>query len=196
MSRLRTPRGFPGAAGKAKDEWDAAIVHGGDIVLLAEVKAAPAAATPDFPRLLRGLQRLALAEAGATYFFPSAAGEVAVRGASLQGLQPQGGQLPPRAIYCCNAPVDPQPQWLSAAAKGLLASEPSSLEYAQAVAQGRAPSPSMLLPVWQALADRQPRLRAALLQHETSCTVRAAMLHPDDLLAALADTPANPKFHP
>ncbi|RYG20931.1 MAG: DUF2207 domain-containing protein, partial [Burkholderiales bacterium] len=56
---LRTPRGFPGAVGKAKDEWDAAIVReqGGDadIVLLAEVKAAPAAATPDFTRLARGL---------------------------------------------------------------------------------------------------------------------------------------------
>nr|WP_240980224.1 hypothetical protein [Ramlibacter agri] len=192
VSRLHTPRGFPGAAEKTKDEWDAAIVHGSDILLLAEVKAAPAAATPDFPRLVRGLQRLAQAEAGATYFFPSAAGDVAVRGASLQRLQPHDATLPSHAIYCCSAAPDTQPAWLSAAAKSLLASEPASLEYARSLAQGAAPAADGLLPVWQALPGA-PRLRGALLQYETSRAVREAMLHPDDLLAALADTLANPK---
>jgi hypothetical protein len=38
--------------------------------------------------------------------------------------------------------------------------------------------------VWEALATA-PRLRAALYQHETARTARAAMLHPDDLQASV-----------
>ncbi|RYZ05190.1 MAG: hypothetical protein EOO24_12515, partial [Comamonadaceae bacterium] len=104
---LRTPAGFPAGADKAKDEWDAAIVRtrggAGDIVLLAEVKASPAAATPDFGRLLRGLQRLARAAPDASYAFACTEGEVALHGESLAALRPQGFALPPQVIYCCAA---------------------------------------------------------------------------------------------
>jgi len=187
---LRTTRGFPGAATKAKEEWDAALVradHGGpaDIVLLAEVKAVPAAATPDFSRLHRGLQRLAQASADRAYAFASADGELQVAGESLRRLQPRGRALPPHVIYCCCAPAEVQPQMLSAASKAVLLAEPASLAFADQFARGAAPHEAMLAPVWQALLTA-PRLRSALHQDETSRAVREAMLHPGDLLAAVA----------
>jgi hypothetical protein len=75
----------------------------------------------------------------------------------------------------------------------VLASEPASLAYARALASGEAPSRDALLPVWQALTAA-PRLRAALYQYETARAVREAMLHPDDLLAALALVAASPNY--
>lgn len=188
---LRTPRGFPGEAGKAKEEWDAAIVcsegAGGaaDILLLAEVKASPAAATPDFSRLHRGLQRLAHASAGRSYAFASADGDVHVSGGSLRRLQPDGRALPAHVIYCCSAPPEVQPQLLSAASKAVLLAEPASLAFADLLARGASPPDAMLAPVWEALTA-SPGLRSALHQDETSRAVRQAMLHPDDLLEAVA----------
>lgn len=182
---LRTPPGFPGEPGKAKDEWDAAIVRGDAIVLLAEVKAAPAAATPDFSRLQRGLQRLAHASADESYAFPSGDGEVRIAGASLRRLQPHGRTLPPHVIYCCTAAADPEPQVLNAASKAVLSAESASLAFAHELVQGGAPAADELLPVWEALLTA-PRLRSPLHQYETACAARAAMLHPRDLLEALA----------
>ncbi|BEP33672.1 hypothetical protein GmRootV59_06460 [Variovorax sp. V59] len=186
---LRTPRGFPGEAGKAKEEWDAAIVRGeaggASLVLLAETKASPAAATSDFPRLLRGLRRLAQARADAVYAFASADGEQRIAGASLQGLRPIRRLLPPHVIYCCSAPSEALPQPLGAAAKAVLLAEPASLAFAQQLARGEAPTHAALAPVWHALATA-PRLQAALHQYETAQKARAAMLHPDDLLASVA----------
>lgn len=195
---LRTPRGFPGEANKAKEEWDAAIVRGdacgersgegdggADLVLLAETKASPAAATSDFARLLRGLRRLAQARAEVVYAFASADGEQRIAGASLQGLRPIRRLLPPHVIYCCSAPPEALPQPLGAATKAVLLAEPASLAFAQQLARGEAPSHAMLAPVWQALATA-PRLQAALHQYETAQKARAAMLHPDDLLASVA----------
>lgn len=188
---LRTPRGFPGEAGKAKEEWDAAIVRGdgpggaADILLLAEVKASPAAATPDFSRLHRGLQRLAHASADRSYAFPSADRDVHVSGESLRRLQPDGRALPAHVIYCCSAPAEMQPQLLSAASKAVLLAEPASLAFAGQLASGDSPPHAMLAPVWEALTT-SPGLRSALHQDETSRAVREAMLHPDDLLAAVA----------
>ncbi|MBT2335700.1 hypothetical protein J7E49_17510 [Variovorax paradoxus] len=190
---LRTPGGFPGEADKAKEEWDAAIVRGhtcgeggsaADLVLLAETKASPAAATSDFPRLLRGLRRLAQAGAEETYAFASADGEHRILGASLQGLRPIHGLLPPHVIYCCSAPPEALPQPLGAATKAVLLAEPASLAFAQQLARGEAPSHAALAPVWNALTTA-PRLQAALHQHETAQKARAAMLHPDDLLASV-----------
>lgn len=188
---LRTPRGFPGEADKAKEEWDAAIVRGdsaggaADILLLAEVKASPAAATPDFSRLHRGLLRLAHASAGRSYAFPSADGDVHVSGESLRRLQPAGRALPAHVIYCCPSPAEVQPQLLSAASKAVLQAEPASLAFAGLLARGASPPDAMLAPVWEALTT-SPGLRSALHQDETSRRVREAMLHPDDLLAAVA----------
>lgn len=191
VASLRTPRGFPGAVDKAKDEWDAAIVrrsgaaHSLEIVLLAEVKATPAAATPDFSRLLRGLQRLAQAQDAAAYPFPSAEGELQIAAASLRRLRPEGATLPPQVIYCCPAQAEAQVQMLSAATRAVLLAEPASLAYAQQLARGETAAHAQLLPVWHDL-QRQPRLRSALNQYDTARRAREAMLFPGDLLAAVA----------
>lgn len=186
---LRTPAGFAAAARGAKDEWDAAIVRGdpagGEVVLLAEVKASPTAASTDFPRLLRGLQRLALAEPGESYAFASADGPVHVAGASLRALQPPGPALPSQVIYCCTAPPEPKPPLLGAASQAVLLTQPACIAFAQALARGATPAPQLLLPVWQGL-PRSPRLRGALLQYESARAARESMLHPDDLLAAVS----------
>jgi hypothetical protein len=182
---LRPPRGFPGPAAKAKDEWDAAILRGNDIVLLAEVKASPAAAASDFPRLVRGLERLAHASEDETYAFASADGEVRVSGASLRALGPSARVLPLHVIYCCPAPAEAQPAILGAATKSVLGGEPASLAFAQRLARGESPSAQELAPVWDALAH-SPRLRAALHQYDTAQAARAAMLQPRDLLDAVA----------
>lgn len=190
VASLRTPRGFPGTAEKAKDEWDAAILRRSDagsafdVVLLAEVKATPAAASPDYARLLRGLQRLAQADATSVYAFPSSDGEVALTGASLRDLQVDDMALPPNVIYCCSA-AEAQPVMLNAATKAVLLAEPASVHYAQQLVQGAVPSHAALRPVWTDLA-RATRLRSALNQYDTARRARAAMLHPQDLLDAVA----------
>jgi hypothetical protein len=188
---LRTPGGFPGAAHGSKDEWDVALVRAApatdvvDIVLLAEVKASAAAATTDLPRLRRGLQRLAQAQAEGRYAFAGAAGEVHISAASLRALKPPQQGLPPQAIYCCTAPADTAPKWLAAAAKAMLLAEPASLVFACALAEGREPDTEELAPVWASLT-RAPRLRTALGQYALARSAREAMLHPQDLLSAVA----------
>jgi hypothetical protein len=188
---LRTPTGFPGAAPKTKDEWDVALLAdpagGGaaQAVLLAEVKAAPAAATSDYARLVRGLQRLAQADAGVSYTFDSADGEVAIAGDSLRRLAPAPGGLPPHVIYCCCAPAETRPLLLNAATRAVLLVEPESLAYAARLQRRDAVSPDDLAPVWHALT-REPRLRSALHQDETARAARDAILHPDDLVEAVA----------
>jgi len=186
---LRPPAGFPGASAQAKDEWDTAIVRddtdgAAHIVLLAEAKASPTAAAPDLPRLLRGLRRLAQADSATRYPFWSADGEVQLAGASLRVLRPHRGALPEPVIYCCCAPVKSQPQLLGPVSKAVLLAEPASLEFAQRLLRGDKPAPADLAPVWQALASA-PHLRAILHQDATARTAREAMLHPDDLLAAV-----------
>lgn len=185
---LRTPVGFPGDGTKAKDEWDCAIAHpapaGWAIVLLAEVKAAVAAATPDYVRLLRGLERLAHADPSQGYAFATADGEVTLAGASLRALAPSGRQLPPQVIYCCTAPPEDPPQVLTAAARAVLLAEPQSLAFADALQRGTSPDVKSLGPVWDAL-PMEPRLRSALHQFDTAVAAREAMLHPDDLLATV-----------
>ncbi|WP_431108651.1 hypothetical protein [Variovorax paradoxus] len=188
---LRNPPAFPGEANKAKEEWDAAIVRGGadataELVLLAEIKASPAAATADFSRLLRGLRRLAEAGAEETYAFASADGLTRIHGTSLQRLLPDGDSLPPHVIYCCSAAPEARPPMLSAASKAVLLAEPASLAFAHRLLAGaEAPPPDSLAAVWQALMT-EPRLRAALHQYDTARKARAAMLHPADLLASAA----------
>lgn len=186
---LLPPHDLPGESEKAKGEWDAAILRSegpadpASIVLLAEVKASPAAATRDFARLRRGLQRFALAEPGRAYRFGSAAGEQAVAGDTLRALAPVDRALPPSVIYCCTAAPEAQPALLAAASQAVLLAEPASVAFALALARGEAPAPALLAPVWQALPV-EPRLKSALHQDETARAAREVMLHPDDLLAA------------
>lgn len=183
----RAVRGLrtPGAAHGAKAEWDAAILRGEEIALLAEVKASPAAVSSDFTRLLRGLHGLAQASADESYVFPTSDGDVRIAGASLRALQPHGNQLPPHVVYCCSAPPEAQPALLSAAAKGVLLTEPACIAYAAQLAKGGAPAIDTLGPLWGALTT-SPRLRPALHQYDSARQAREAMLHPRDLLAAVA----------
>jgi hypothetical protein len=188
---LRTPPRFPGEPGKAKDEWDVALVRraAGDdgavaIALLAEVKAAPAAATPDFARLLRGLERLALADPLQAYAFSSDDGVLMLAGDSLRRLAPNGRVLPPHVVYCCGIDAEAQPQVVSPGSKAVLLAEPPCIAFAQRLQRGAQPSPDALAAVWHTLLT-EPRLRSALYQHDTARAVREAMLHPDDLMAAL-----------
>jgi hypothetical protein len=187
---LRTPGGFPGAVHGSKDEWDVALVRAEpatdavDIVLLAEVKASAAAATTDLPRLRRGLQRLAQAQAKGRYAFACAAGEVRISAASLRALQPPQQGLPPQAIYCCTAPADTAPKWLAVAAKAMLLAEPASLAFACALAHGKEPDTEVLAPVWASLT-RAPQLRTALGQYALARSAREAMRRPQDLLSAV-----------
>jgi hypothetical protein len=155
------------------------------------VKASPAAATPDFARLHRGLERLAQAHAHESYAFGSAEGEVRIAGAALRQLKPHGRALPAQVIYCCPAPSEAQPQLLAAATKAVLLAEPASLAFALQLEQGARPPDADLAPVWEALTHA-PRMRAALHQYETARAVREAMLHPDDLPAAVARVLAQP----
>jgi hypothetical protein len=186
---LRTPPGFPGDGTKAKDEWDCALARTTPdalhLVLLAEVKAAVAAATPDYARLHRGLLRLAHADPHQAYSFAAANGEVRIAGASLRALAPHGRALPPQVIYCCAAAPESPPQVLTAAARAVLLAEPHSLAFADAIQRGGTSADTeRLAPVWEALRT-EPRLRAALHQFDTAVAARAAMLHPEDLVAAV-----------
>ncbi|HYD75997.1 hypothetical protein [Ramlibacter sp.] len=188
---LRMPGEFPGQPDRAKAEWDAAIVWepepGGssDILLLAEVKASPAAATTDYGRLLRGLRRLALAEPDANYAFASDGGRIRLAGRSLRQLGPWGDGLPAQVIYCCPAPPGTLAAVLDPASKGMLLAEPASLAFARQLTLGGDPTQGELDPVWAELTHA-PRLRAALHQDRTARQAREAMLDPHDLAAALA----------
>ncbi|MGE4242833.1 hypothetical protein [Ramlibacter sp.] len=185
---LRMPRGFPGDAAKAKDEWDAALLHGDDVALLAEVKATPAAATPDFARLHRGLLRFAQAD-DALYVFATQEGEVAVSGESLRALAPASHALPAEVIYCCSAPPETRPPVLAASSKAVLLAEPASIAFAHRLALGDTPSPAPLAQVWEDLRTA-PRLRSALHQYDTARAVREAMLRPQELADAVRELSA------
>jgi hypothetical protein len=93
--------------------------------------------------------------------------------------------LPANVVYCCSAAPQPAPQVLAAAAKGALLGDPASLAFAQRLLGGAAPSPAELAPLWQAVTA-EPRWRGTLRQFETATAVREAMLHPDDLAAAVS----------
>lgn len=188
---LRMPADFPGEPDRAKAEWDTAIVWeaepgaGNDILLLAEVKASPAAATADYMRLLRGLRRLALADPQAHYAFGSAGGRMHLTGRSLRRLGPADDGLPQQVIYCCPAPRDTPVQVLAPASRAVLQAEAASLAFARQLLSDRHPHDGDLTPVWAELT-RAPRLRAALHQDRAARQAREAMLDPLDLAAALA----------
>lgn len=189
LRTLLTPRELSGGGDRSKEEWDAAIVRSvdggpGDVVLLAEVKAAPAAVTADMPRLLRGLTRLAQADARTSFTFASVDGAVQLSGTSLRALDPPGRSLPEPVIYLCSAPTESRPTLLGAAAKAVLLSESASLAFACALADGATPPHADLRRVWDAL-PHEPRLRATLNQYDTARRAREALLYTGDLRAAV-----------
>jgi hypothetical protein len=178
---VRPLPGFPGPQRRAKDEWDAMLLRqradtqAFDVVLLAEVKAAPVAATADWPRLHAGLARLAQAEPTRAYAFASREGEVQLHGESLRALAPSGEGLPPHVIYCCAA-GEPRVPLLAPGARALLLQQPACIAYA------RAGDVARLATVWHDVL-RAPHLRPVLRQYDTARRAREAMLHPADLLA-------------
>lgn len=186
---LRPPPGFPGATDRAKDEWDAALVTGAEpgpagILLLAEVKASPAAATQDLPRLLRGLQRLARADPGHAYAFTSDRGAVPLSGAALRAVRPEGDGLPAHVFYACPSPPEARPALLGAPARALLLAQEPSLAFALRLRAGARVEPATLAPLWHAIT-RGGRLPAVLHQDQTARRAREAIVHPGELLEAL-----------
>ena len=193
---LRPRSGLARATHGAKDEWDVALLRAVegtgafDLVLLAEAKASPSSAVSDWPRLRRGLERLAQVPSGADPVFSGDEGEVRVRGESLRAFAPPGRGLPERVIYCCTAEEARVPL-LSAPARAMLLQQPASLAYAGALVRGEPADAGMLAPLWDAL-PHNPSLRPVLEQYETARSAREVMLHPDDLrpLRLSPDLPA------
>lgn len=190
VHRLRVPAGFPGEAKHLKSEWDVALLRAGttdagdELVLLAEAKASPEAGGPDLYRLLGGLRRLAQAPDARPIEFSSAEGDVALDARSLSGLAPEGASLPWRVFYGCDAPAEAASPLLSPSARGLLMAHPICLRFAWGLMQGATPSPDELQPLWIELVS-QHRLHQVRRQDHMTRVARAAMLHPDDLVAAV-----------
>lgn len=198
VTRLLLPAGFPGDPARSKNEWDIALVDDAGAAparlhLLAEVKASPEAATSDLPNLLRGLQRLGQADAEAVYTLPSGNGPVRLQGRSLRAFEPNGHALPARVLYISTAEAEPSPPWLDAAARGLLLSQAEVMAFVlerELENKGQADD-APLRALWAALPHDR-RLRSLLHHHDSARHVRAAMLHPDDLLAAVQRLSASP----
>ncbi|HEY8360251.1 MAG TPA: hypothetical protein VIL30_22585, partial [Ramlibacter sp.] len=112
-----------------------------------------------------------------------AEGELRIAGGSLRRLLPVGGVPPANVVYCCAAD-EVQPAALTAATRAVLLAEPASIAFAQRLLAGSDAPATLLAPVWEALTTT-PRLRSALHQYQTAVAARAAMVHPDDLLAAV-----------
>jgi hypothetical protein len=195
LRHLRTPGELMRGARHAKAEWDVALVKktgtgAHDVVLLAEAKAAPAAAPEDLPRLLRGLALLANAEADASCVsscvFASAQGDVRLGARSLQALRPAGGTAPAQVFYLCPSSHEPRAAAvLGPRARALLLLEPASLRFAVRLAAGASPSPSSLAPVWHALLEEE-RMHATLHQYDIARRARDMVLDPEDVSVAIA----------
>lgn len=203
VTSMRVPGALCASGERAKGEWDVVLLRrarrmGGagvwDIELLVEVKASIDAATTDFPRLRRGLHRLAQADQGTVYPFASRQGEVSVSGVSLRQLPGQDGGLPAcravpplasKVLYCCDAPSEAAPRWLTAASRMQLLSAVASLEFASVLAEARRVKVEDLRPVWHLLLEA-PRWLSVLHQYQTLREVRELMVHTDDLRAACA----------
>jgi len=195
VTSMHVPPELPGSADRAKSEWDAALLRRAgapdaeptwDVCLLVEAKASVDAASTDFPRLLRGVQRLAQAEAGVIYPFLSHQGTVALRGASLSALPTQGPDLANSVLYCCDAPADEPvdaPRLLNAACRMQLLSAPASVAYASQLARGEPGDAQALEAVWHGLLT-SPQWAGVLNQYPLLHQVRALMVHTEDLFAA------------
>lgn len=189
VTSMRVPASLPANADRAKSEWDAALLQRADtadawdVLLLVEAKASVDAASTDLPRLLRGLQLLAHADAHIVYPFKTQQGVVPLRGASLRALPTGGAQLASAVLYCCDAPADPAARLLNAASRMQLLSAPASIAFASRLAQHQPADPESLAPVWQLLLS-SPQWAGVLNQYPQLHQVRALMVHTDDLLAA------------
>lgn len=155
-----------------------------DICLLVEAKASADAATKDLPRLLRGINLLAQADANTTYSFSCREGTVQISGQSLVALKPNTGKLKQVVLYCCDEHSENGTRLLSAASRMQLLSTPASLNYAIKLQRNQATTLQELEPVWLQLLD-SPHWRPVLRQYQTMRQARDLMVHPDDLLEAI-----------
>jgi len=207
VTSMRVPPSIPASAEHAKSEWDAVLLRQvksaseptvWDVRLFVEAKASVDAATTDLPRLLRGLRLLAHAEEHVVYAFKTHQGSVNLSGRSLSMLPTHEADLTSLVLYCCDAPDEAAPRWLSAASRMQLLSAQASLEFAGAVAENQETKPQDLEPVWRQLLE-SPRWRVVLHQYPMLCQVRELMVHADDLLNAVygitGDVRANDSIH-
>ncbi|MEN4918069.1 3-deoxy-D-arabino-heptulosonate 7-phosphate synthase [Achromobacter spanius] len=198
---LRVPSSMPGDPERAKTEWDVALLrqagdagaaHAGaaragaawEVRLLVEAKASVDAATTDLPRLVRGLRLLAKADEDTAYAFGSRQGTMLLHGASLSALKTDEAALAATVLYFCDAPAETVPRLLGAASRMQLLSAPASLEFASRLADGQDAQALALEPIWLELVA-SPRWGAVLNQYPLLRQVRALMVHPDDLRAAI-----------
>lgn len=200
VTSLRVPASLAAATDRAKTEWDAVLLRRADsapadavplwdICLVIEAKASVEAATTDLPRLLRGLRLLARAQPDQAYAFSTQQGVIQVRGTSLAALPVAEATLAEQVLYCSDAPADAPQAGLHAASRMQLLSAPTCLAYAAALGEGQAVDQDMLAPLWQALwreARWQPVLNLAAMRQ----LARSLMVHPDDLLATVAQRSA------
>ncbi|UVE70533.1 3-deoxy-D-arabino-heptulosonate 7-phosphate synthase (plasmid) [Burkholderia pyrrocinia] len=195
VTSMRVPSSIPGRHDRAKTEWDAILLERtrGDeaapawnVRFLVEAKASADAATTDLPRLLRGLNLLAQADADTIYSFETHQGTVRVHGASLRALTTDDAALQREVLYCCDASADATPRLLGAASRMQLLSAQASLEYASALARQPDADPRGLGVIWQALLTL-PQWHAVLHQYPSLRQVRELMVAIDDLRAAIDD---------
>ncbi|CAM3549824.1 3-deoxy-D-arabino-heptulosonate 7-phosphate synthase [Bordetella sputigena] len=207
---MRVPAFLSAGAERAKTEWDVVLLRQSgargrpdagakvaeaqagepshavwDVRLWVEAKASLDAATTDLPRLVRGLRLLAGAEENVVYPFLAREGIVAVFGASLRGMQTHEAALRASVLYCCDAPMEIHPRFLSAASRMQLLSAPASLAFADRWARGRQTDPEMLEPVWRDLTG-SARWTAVLHQYAMLRQVRELLVHVDDVTATVA----------
>lgn len=195
VTSMRVPSSIPGRHDRAKTEWDAILLERprGDeaapawnVRFLVEAKASADAATTDLPRLLRGLNLLAQADADTIYSFETHQGTVRVHGASLRSLTTDDTALQREVLYCCDASADATPRLLGAASRMQLLSAQASLEYASALARQPDVDPGGLGVIWHALLTL-PQWHAVLHQYPSLRQVRELMVAIDDLRAAIDD---------
>ncbi|WP_175919724.1 3-deoxy-D-arabino-heptulosonate 7-phosphate synthase [Burkholderia pyrrocinia] len=195
VTSMRVPSSIPGRHDRAKTEWDAILLERtrGDepapawnVRFLVEAKASADAATTDLPRLLRGLNLLAQADADTIYSFETHQGTVRVHGASLRALTTDDAALQREVLYCCDASADATPRLLGAASRMQLLSAQASLEYASALARQPDADPRGLGVIWHALLTL-PQWHAVLHQYPSLRQVRELMVAIDDLRAAIDD---------
>ncbi|MBY4896157.1 3-deoxy-D-arabino-heptulosonate 7-phosphate synthase [Cupriavidus sp. AU9028] len=193
VTSMRVPSTIPASHAHAKTEWDVVLLvrSGADgpaaawqVCLLVEVKASVDAATTGLPRLLRGLQLLAHAEAHTVYAFETQQGTVQLSGESLRALSPDAADPRRTVLYCCDSSADATARLLGAATRMQLLSAPMTLAFASALAERQDADIEPLRTLWQELLT-SPRWRAVLGQLPLLRQVRDLMVHTADLLACV-----------
>lgn len=190
VTAMHAPSSLTGGARHAKTEWDVVVLERmgtepdiWDLRLLVEVKASADAAVIDFPRLVRGLELLAQADADQIYTFETAQGRIKIRGASLVGLSTDDAALKKMVRYWCDAPPVLAAQALNPANRMRLLSAPACVAFASLLSQGRYADPAMLEAVWDELLE-SPRLRPVLHHFPLVQIVQGLTISPVDMHAS------------